>query len=129
MGDCPRCASDHFFNGECEHCKYPYGTPSHVEFLREIREAIERQDKSLAKIYESVERAEKIIEKIIKHTEQTNNKPPNVYYEVGGCPNCGCKELKPDDSSGGQYLRCDFCGYKFFGTNGVGVWAYLNRNV
>ena len=102
MGDCPRCASDHFFNGECEHCKYPYGTPSHVEFLREIREAIERQDKSLAKIYESVERAEKIIEKIIKHTT-----------EVHGCPNCGSGEIGyfGDDPAG--MARCLKCRYTF----------------
>ena len=116
MGDCPRCASDHFFNGECEHCKYPYGTPSHVEFLREIREAIERQDKSLAKIYESVERAEKIIEKIIKHTEQ-----------VHGCPNCGSGEFGADGQDEHGMVKCIICGYRFAGDVGIKAFTEQRR--
>lgn len=74
----------------------------------------------------------RILEELKKINERLNElekKAPDVNYGVGGCPNCGCKELKKDESTGGEYLRCENCGYRFFGADGIGVWAFQNRNI
>lgn len=54
------------------------------------------------------------LKKINERLRELEKKAPDVNYGVGGCPECGCKDLNFSGSNDEtDFLRCRFCHYKF----------------
>jgi DNA-directed RNA polymerase subunit RPC12/RpoP len=100
---CPNCGSDKtWFYGDD-----PAGVATCGDCGRKFTSEESRKVDFESKILEE-------LKKIGERLSALERKSPDYEYGIGGCRNCGCKELISENTSAGESLRCRACGYKFY---------------